>query len=136
MQLATFDDLLSAARSQAQPQRLLFVFARAELPRDATEEERLLFEQGLGGALEPAVCVDRSPDEVAGFDQLLAESRQALEHWDILFVAAMEGRAGVAPNPDEAEQPLRMMVEQIRAGRIGRFLAVDRSGRIVELDAH
>lgn len=135
MSLSTFDDLLAAARAQPQPQRLLFVFTRAELPADATEEERSLFAEGVGGALVPTVCVDKSPDEIAGFAQLQAESRDAVDHWDIVFVAAMEGRAGVPPSADEAEQPLRMMVEQVRIGRIGRFLAVDATGRLVELGA-
>jgi hypothetical protein len=36
MDITTFDDLLTAARAQPQPQRLLFVFAGIELPDDAT----------------------------------------------------------------------------------------------------
>lgn len=134
--METFDDLLAASQCQPEPQRLLLVFASAELPGDATPAERALFEQGHGGALEPKVCVDKSPMEVTSFAGLLAESRSALDHWDILFVAAMDGRAGVAPNSDEAAQPLRMMVEQIRGGRIAKFLAVDRTGKLVDLAMH
>jgi len=36
MHIASFDDLLQAARLQSQPQQLLFVFAGAELPVDAS----------------------------------------------------------------------------------------------------
>ena len=32
MEISSFDDLLRAARQQPEPQRLLFVFAGAELP--------------------------------------------------------------------------------------------------------
>jgi hypothetical protein len=46
----------------------------------------------------------------------------------------MQGRGGHPPNADEAVQPLRMMTEQIRAGRIGQFLAVGRDGRLVSLE--
>ena len=35
MNIASFDDLLVAARQQPEPQRLLFVFAGVELPDDA-----------------------------------------------------------------------------------------------------
>ena len=49
MNIQTFDDLLSAARSQPLPQRLLFVFAGVELPDDATPAQRLEFERGEGG---------------------------------------------------------------------------------------
>ena len=45
----------------------------------------------------------------------------------------MDGRGGHPPNSDEAVQPLQMMVEQVKGGRIARFLAVDRDGRLVEL---
>ena len=133
MALSTFTDLLEAARSQSEPQRLLLVFAVAELPRDATDEEKARFARGEGGALAPRVCVDKRPDEIGSFQALLEESRGALDHWDILFVAAMDGRGGIAPNPDEAVQPMRMMVEQIKGGRIARFAAVDRNGQLVDL---
>ncbi len=128
-----FDDLLAAASRQEQPQRLLLVFARAECPPDATAEERAAFARGEGGALAPAVCVDKLPAEIASFAVLLEESATAVPDWHILFVAAMDGRGGHAPNSDEAVQPLQMMVEQIKGGRIARFLAVDRTGQLVAL---
>lgn len=130
----TFDDLLAVARDQAEPQRLLLVFARAECPPDASAAEREAFERGEGGALSPAVCVDRTPGEVGSFDALAQEAREMIPDWRILFVAAMQGRGGHPPNADEAVQPLRMMTEQIRAGRISQFLAVGRDGRLVSLE--
>lgn len=128
-----FDDFLAAARGQTEPQRLLLVFARAECPPDATPAEREAFERGEGGALAPAVCVDKLPEEIASFSALLEESKAAVPDWRILLVAAMDGRGGHAPNPDEAVQPLRMMVEQVKGGRIAQFLAVDRDGQLVSL---
>ena len=128
-----FDDFLAAARGQTEPQRLLLVFARAECPPDATPAEREAFERGEGGALAPAVCVDKLPEEIASFSALLEESKAAVPEWRILFVAAMDGRGGHAPNPDEAVQPLRMMVEQVKGGRIAQFLAIDRDGSLVAL---
>lgn len=133
--MQNFADLLAAARAEPEPQRLLLVFAAAELPRDATPAERAQFERGEGGALAPVVCVDKLADEIADFSALCAESERTGQHWDIVFVAAMSGRGGHAPNPDEAVQPLRMMVEQIKGGHIARFLAVDRAGELVQLQA-
>jgi hypothetical protein len=131
--LRDFSDLLQAARAQPEPQRLLLVFAAAELPPDATAEQKARFERGEGGALAPRVCVDLLPADIAGFDGLLEQSRHAGADWDILFVAALAGRGGFAPNSDEAVQPLKMMVEAIKGGRIGDFLAVDRQGELVAL---
>jgi hypothetical protein len=133
MTLHNFSDLLQAARQQPEPQRLLFVFAAAELPRDATAEEKELFERGEGGALAPRLCVDKTPEEIDSFAGLREESRRTGIDWDILFVAAMAGRGSFAPNPDEAVQPLKMMVEAIKAGRVGEFLAVTKNGDLVEL---
>lgn len=133
MTLHNFSDLLQAARQQPEPQRLLFVFAAAELPRDATAEEKTLFERGEGGALAPRLCVDKTPDEIESFAGLREESTRTGIDWDILFVAAMSGRGNFAPNPDEAVQPLKMMVEAIKAGRVGEFLAVKKNGELVQL---
>jgi len=36
LRITSFDDLLRAARHQAEPQRLLFVFMGAELPDDSS----------------------------------------------------------------------------------------------------
>lgn len=133
MNLQNFSDLLRAAREQAEPQRLLLVFAAAELPRDATVEERARFERGEGGALAPKVCVDKAPEEIESFAALHEESTRTGISWDILFVAALPGRGGFAPSSDEAVQPLRMMVEAIKGGRVGEFLAVSRHGELVAL---
>ncbi len=133
MPLHDFSGLLQAARQQVEPQRLLLVFAAAELPRDPTDEQKARFERGEGGALSPVVCVDKLPEEVESFAALLDESTRTGIGWDILFVAAMPGRGGFAPNPDEAVQPLQMMVEAIKGGRIGEFLAVTREGELVQL---
>lgn len=134
MKIQDFSDLLQAARQQSEPQRLLLVFAAAELPHDATDVEKARFERGEGGALAPCVCVDKLPEEIESFATLAEESRHAGVEWDILFVSAMSGRGGFPPNSDEALQPLKMMVEAIKAGRIGEFLAVSREGELVALE--
>lgn len=131
MDISSFDDLLLAAGQQSEPQRLLFVFAASELPEDATEEERVRFESGEGGALKPVMTVDKLPAEVPSFDSLLDESKGTGAHWDIVFVASLSGRPGMVPNSDEASQPLQMMVQAIHTGGVGNFVAFSRDGDIV-----
>ena len=65
MNITQFADLLVAARAQEEPQRLLLVFAAAELPKDATPEEAQRFANGEGGALKPVLGVDKLPQELA-----------------------------------------------------------------------
>ena len=74
MNISSFDDLLAAARQQQEPQRLLFVFASAELPSDSTPAQREQFLAGEGGALVPMMYVDMSLDELHSFADLVKEA--------------------------------------------------------------
>lgn len=131
--ISSYDDLIQATRQQSDPQRLLFVFCRAELPDDASAAELAAFERGEGGALTPVICVDKQPEEAPDFATLVEESRTTGQTWDMVFVAAMSGRGGVSPSSDEAQQPLTMMVESIRLGNIGNYLPLSTSGEAVAL---
>lgn len=132
--IASYSDLMQAVREQPEPQRLLFVFCRAELPDEASAEEKAAFERGEGGALTPVICVDKAPVDVSDFSALVDESAQTGQPWDVVFVAAMAGRGGMEPSPDEAQQPLTMMVESVRMGHIGGYLPLDRNGQAVALN--
>ena len=133
MNISNFDDLLRAARTQPEPQRLLFVFARAVLPDDSTPEQRARFEAGEGGALAPLMAVDRTPDDLGTFAALVEESRQFGTDWAVVFVASLPGRSGRPPTSKEADQPLQRMIESIKAGLIGSFIPFDRRGEPVQL---
>ncbi|SNC65327.1 hypothetical protein SAMN04487881_1252 [Marinobacter sp. es.048] len=131
--ISSYSDLIQASYNQQEPQRLLFVFCRAELPDEASPEERVAFERGEGGALTPVVCVDKTPDEAPDFGVLHKESQATGQPWDVVFVAAMSGRGGTPPSTDEAQQPLTMMVESIRLGHINNYLPLDSQGNAVSL---
>lgn len=126
--ISSFDDLLRAARSQSEPQRLLFVFANAELPEGSDAEQRAAFDAGHGGSLLPLMSVDKSPDELDTFAALVEESRQFASDWSILFVAALSGRDGRAPSVAEADQSLQRMIEAVKTGAFGSFMPFDRHG--------
>lgn len=132
MSLTTFQDLLDAARRQPEPQRLLFVFARVDLPEHATDDQRQRYEQREGGTISPSLCVDKAPAEIASFNALAAESATTGQSWDIVFVGSLAGRAGIAPSTDEAAQPLRFMVNAINNGRVSDFAAFDRNGDVLQ----
>jgi hypothetical protein len=129
--ISTFDDLLRAAREQTEPQRLLFVFAKAGVPEDATREQRERFEAGVGGTLTPLMCVDKTPEEIDSFNALLEESRQVGQAWDIVFVAALSGHGSSSPSSAHAQEPLRRMVEAIKGGAVGNFVPFDVRGQPV-----
>ncbi len=134
LRIDSFDDLLSAARRQPEPQRLLFVFAGAELPDGSTAEQRRRFEAGAGGALVPLLCVDKTPEELGSFAALVDESRLLGLEWAVVFVASLAGRDRRAPTSDEAEAPLRGMVEAIKAGAHRSFIPFAPDGRPVRFE--
>lgn len=134
MGIASFDDLLQAARQQPEPQRMLFVFASADLPDDCTPEQRERFLTGRGGALVPVMTVDKLPGELQTFSDLVRESGQFDTSWRIVFAASMSGNDGLAPTSEAAEKPMQRMVESIKAGRLGTFIPFDREGHPVLLD--
>jgi hypothetical protein len=136
MDIATYEDLLRTARAQPEPQRLLFVFARAVLPEDSTPEQRAGFAAGQGGALEPLMSVDKAPEDLGSFAALLEESRQFGPDWSVVFVASLAGRNGRAPTTEEADRSLQDMIESIKAGSLGSFLPFDRQGAPLLLSPH
>lgn len=131
--ISSYSDLVNATKDEQEPQRLLFVFCRAELPDDASTDEKVAFERGEGGALTPVICVDKTPQEALEFSALVEESRSTDQSWDVVFVAAMSGRGGTPPSSDEAQQPMTMMVESIRLGNVSNYLPLDKSGNAVNL---
>lgn len=131
--ISSFSDLLIAATQQEQPQRLLFVFASAELPDDADATQAARFAAKQGGALAPLMCVDKLPGEVADFASLRQESLQMGKAWEVLFVSSMSGRNGLPPGSAAAQPHLESMVAAIKAGRIEGFLAFDGEGEMLKL---
>jgi hypothetical protein len=133
MNISSFDDLLKAARLQALPQRLLFVFASAVLPEDSTPQQRADFEAGQGGALVPMMCVDKSPRDIDSFENLSAQADALNQPWVIVFAAAMSGTVGFPPSSDDAKAPLDAMVQAIKAGEFDGYVPFNRQGEPVTL---
>jgi hypothetical protein len=133
MNITTMDDLLTAARAQTRAQRLLFVFAKAELPPESSPSQQAQFLAGQGGALVPVVCVDKTPDELTGMAQLLQESQALGVAWTVVFVTTMSGQPEQAPSSADAEPVLERLVAQIKVGQLEGLVPFDREGNTVNL---
>ena len=133
MDILSFDDLLQAARTQPELQRLLFVFTGVELPEDSTSLQRERFEAGQGGTLVPLMCADKRPQELDSFAALAQEASEFGPRWGLVFVAALAGSVGHAPSSEDAEEPLQRMVEAIKQGQIGAFIPFDPQGQPVQI---
>lgn len=128
----SFDQLLAAAAAQPEPQTLLFVFAAAELPPDATPAQRARFQQGAGGHLTPLMCVEKTLDELSTFDALVEESREAGPPWQVLFAAGLSGHDGQPPAGPAVEAALRDLVGRVRAGAVDGLLALSAQGELLQ----
>lgn len=134
MEISSFDDLLQLASQQAGPQRLLLVFCKAELPDDASAQQKAEFEAGQGGMLVPVASVDKFPEMLSSFSDLSAEAVEHGIEWDILFVAAMDRMPNEGADQIAAvDQTLEAMVSAVKAAQVGSFVPFDPSGAVVAL---
>jgi hypothetical protein len=134
--ITDYESLLLAAKNQSEPQRLLFVFLKASLPKDHKNEEAVRFHSGQGGQLQPIMCVDRTLSELGVFSDLVAESERMEQDWQIVLVACLSGRNGVVPSSDDATQPLTMMLQTVEnGGDLSKYMAFNRDGTPVQFDS-
>jgi hypothetical protein len=134
MDIQHFDDLLAAARGQAQPQRLLMVFAGASLPAGATAEQRAAFEAGESGELAPLMCVDKDPAELPDFSALADEAATLGPPWALVFAGALSGAGGGTPTAAQVDAALQRLVEAVKVGQFDGLIPFDRQGHAVQLD--
>lgn len=128
--ISSFDDLVRAAREQPAAQRILFVFVKTSLQKDANAEQRARFERGEGGALLPLFCVDLGPDDIPGFDALRAEADQQSSDWDKVLVACMDAPSGRAKT--RVDEALKAMIGRVQAGEsLAGYLCFARDGNPV-----
>jgi hypothetical protein len=131
--ITDYESLLLAAKNQSEPQRLLFVFLKASLPKDHKNEEAVRFHSGQGGQLQPIMCVDKTLSELGVFSDLVAESERMEQDWQIVLVACLSGRNGVVPSSDDATQPLTMMLQTVEnGGDLSKYMAFNRDGTPVQ----
>lgn len=75
------------------------------------------------------MCVDKTLDELGSFDDLVNESKQTKQDWQIVLIAALSGKNGQPPSSADAESPLKMMVNSVESGGdLSKFMAFDKTG--------
>ena len=111
----------------------MFVFLRASLSKDSKDEEEVSFHSGEGGELQSIMCTDKVLDDLGTFADLVAESERMEQDWQIVLVASLSGRNGIAPDSGEAEKPLKTMMETVQnGGDLSKYMAFDRDGTPIQ----
>lgn len=127
MAITNFEDLVQTAKQQPEPQRLLFLFAKAnaETTTDSGQQR---------GTITPVICVDKLPTELDGFQNLVAEADNFKKEWNFVFIAALAGIGGKEPTSEEAGHYLERMTTSIASGTdIHQYVIFDREENPVTL---
>jgi hypothetical protein len=133
MEITDFKSLLSVGREQSTPQRFLFVFLQAILPDKPSEADKQRFESGQGGELKAIMCVDKNLSDLTNFADLVTESKQMEQAWNMVLVACLSGHNGQFPSAEEAEEPLKIMVQAVQNGAdLSKYLAFDQQGDLLQ----
>ena len=133
--IINYETLLMAGKEQKEPQRFLFVFLKTALPKDHEGDEAERFNSGQGGALSPIMCVDKALDDLTSFSDLVEESKNMVQDWQLVLVACLSGMGGHMPTSTETDLQLKMMVQRVEnGGDLSRYLAFDREGALVQFN--
>jgi hypothetical protein len=118
--VSNFQSLVNAAKQQSQPQRLLFLFAKAEAEDSKKNGQKR-------GTLSPLMCVDKLPEELTTFAAFSDEADNISPDWDFMLAVGLSGQNGKAPTTDEAEPFLNQMVDNLSAGQdLSQYVIFDR----------
>ena len=93
--IVNYETLLVVGREQKEPQRFLFTFLKASLPKDHEGDEEQRFQSGSGGVLQPIMCVDKALDDLTNFADLVEESENIMNcSYDIVYVQSLPTSSG------------------------------------------
>jgi len=131
--ITDYQSLLAVGRQQSEPQRFLFVFLQASLPDEHNTKDEQSFHSGQGGELNAIMCVDKDLQELTNFADLVTESKQMEQDWNLVLIACLSGKNGAQPTAAEAEPILKMMVQTVQnGGDLSKYLAFDRQGELLQ----
>ena len=126
--ISMFSDLLSMANEQPDPQRLLFLFASAQASKKSKKRD------DKKGTIEPTMVVDKLPEELSTFSELVKEADSINKKWDFVLIASLGGQMKMPPSTEEAEPYLNKMTDDVMSGKnIRQYVVFDREENPIEL---
>ena len=115
MQITNFSDLLSVARNEPHPQLFLFLFAKAEVKKNAFKTSH------SSGTIMPVMCVDKPTEELSTFKDLIEEADKISTQWDFIFIGCLNASL-------DAEAHLTKMSNDVAKGNdLSRYVILDRN---------
>ena len=128
--ITNFAQLLQASTEQDQPQRLLFLFAKAESSKKKKSKKQ------QNGAISPVMCVDKLPEDIESFQSLVKEADEISKEWDFVIIAGLSGQNGVTPSTEDADPYLNQMTNHLASGGdLSQYVIFDREDSPVIVSA-
>lgn len=122
--MKNFEQLIALAHKQVHPQRLLFVFARAE--------DQLKNGKYSSGQISPVICTDKSLKDLVSFESLVSEADEYSSDWNIVLISSFENRDGSEPTSEQADEKLKLFVSILTEGKsLNQFTIIDREQRVI-----
>jgi len=119
--ISTFEQWLDTATQQQDAQRLLMLFAKAEV------ETTKLSNDQQRGSIAPVMCVDKLPTEITSFKALTTEADNINKDWNFILIAGLTGKGTIPPTPEEAGEYLNKVVNDVTNGQdLSRYVIFDR----------
>ncbi len=124
--ITNFSELLVTASNQDQPQRLLFLFAKAQNEAKTKNKQ--------SGTISPVMCVDKLPEEMTSFKDFIKEADAINKDWNFIIIAGLNGTNGQTPTPEDAETHLNNMTKMLASGQnLSQFVIFDRDENPVSI---
>lgn len=110
---------------------MLFVFLKASNSKRGKPSGDPKVSQG--GELQAIMCVDKTPDELSSFSNLVREAEKMGQDWHIVLIAGLAGHSGIVPSSDDAEPSLKKMVYAVESGGdLSKYMAFDKDGAPIQ----
>ncbi|MEZ7278981.1 ribonucleotide reductase subunit alpha [Pseudoalteromonas sp. N1230-9] len=120
--MSKFQELLSMARYQAEPVKLLLLFTKANIESSKNEVNK--------GIIEPVMCVDKLPAELNDYSTLCLEADSINHQWDLLFVTSISADV----DKSVIESSMKSMINDVQSGKnTAMYIVLDREDNLVEM---
>lgn len=125
-----FDELLIRAKEQPDAQQILFLFTSTDVTRKSRKQDT------QRGTISPVMMVDKTPEELQSFTELVKEADAINSQWDLVFIACLSGTGAVPPKLEDTEYYLKQMAKDVEGGtNIHRYVVFDRQENPIEISA-
>ncbi|WP_105169733.1 ribonucleotide reductase subunit alpha [Pseudoalteromonas sp. T1lg23B] len=120
--MSKFQELLTMARYQAEPVKLLMLFTKTNIESASKDVNK--------GFIQPVMCVDKLPHELADYASLCQEADAINTDWDLVFLTSISANT----DTDIIDKSMKSMVSDIQTGKnTSMYVVLDRQDNLVEM---